>query len=111
MIKFTDLHITLWLWSLGLRHLIVCYTMAAIVIPLDRLSSLTMAGVVYIIQYTMVTFHIHLPGFKGIIQNMQALIFSAMLQSSVEPWGNVTKALSKCLLRIPPGNIGNGKII
>lgn len=28
----------------------------------------------HIIQYTMVTFHIHLPGFKGIIRNMRALI-------------------------------------
>lgn len=75
-------------------------TMAAIRTVLDRCLSLTMAGVLYITQYTMVTFHIHLPGFRVIIQNMQALIFSAMLQSSVEPWGNVTKALSKCLLRI-----------
>lgn len=56
-----------------------------------------MARVLCIIQYTMVTFCIHLPGFSGIIHNMQALIFSAMLQSSAEPWGNVTKALSRCL--------------
>lgn len=28
----------------------------------------------HITQYTMVTFHIHLPGFKGIIRNMRALI-------------------------------------
>lgn len=28
----------------------------------------------HIIQYTMVTFHIHLPGLKGIIRNMRALI-------------------------------------
>ncbi len=72
---------------------------------------MTMADVLYIIQYTMVTFHTHLPGFRGIIQNMQALIFCAMLKSSVEPRGNVTKALSKCLLHIPPGKYGNKKII
>lgn len=52
-----------------------------------------------------------LPCFKRIIQNMQALIFPAMLQSSIEPWGSVTKAPSKHLLPIPPGNNGNRKII
>lgn len=51
-----------------------------------------MRRLLHIVHYTMVTFHIHLPGFKGIKANLLALICRGY--ASVRPpgaRGNVTK--------------------